>query len=147
MIVRYESWGAWVKLESMPALVALDRDGMRALGLDGGSAWEGHARPSAPLEVHLAVTSRCGAGCKGCYLDARPDGVEPPRASLEGALDAMRDAGVFTVAFGGGEPTTRDDLAELAFAARARGITPVLTTSGLGLSPTRDSSGSAPSRR
>ena len=137
MIVRYESWGAWVKLESMPALVALDRDGTRALGLDGGGAWEGRARPSAPIEVHLAVTSRCGAGCKGCYLDARPDGVEPPRASLEGALDAMRDAGVFTVAFGGGEPTTRDDLAELAIAARARGITPVLTTSGLGLTDAR----------
>ncbi len=33
--------------------------------------------------------------------------------------------------------TTRDDLAELAAAARARGITPVVTTSGLGLSEAR----------
>ena len=38
MIVRYEHWGAWVKLERTPALVALDRDGVRALGLDGGRA-------------------------------------------------------------------------------------------------------------
>ena len=137
MIVRYERWGAWVKLESTAAIAALDRDGMRALGLDGGDAWREDAAPSAPIEVHLAVTSRCGAGCKGCYLDARPDGEEPPRASLEALLDAMQDAGVFTVAFGGGEPTTRDDLAELAAAARARGITPVVTTSGLGLSDAR----------
>ncbi|HZU81893.1 MAG TPA: radical SAM protein, partial [Polyangiaceae bacterium] len=43
----------------------------------------------------------------------------------------------FTVAFGGGEPTTRDDLDRLADAARARGLTPVLTTSGLGLSDAR----------
>jgi radical SAM protein with 4Fe4S-binding SPASM domain len=137
MIVRYEPWGAWVKLESQPAVVALDRDGVRALGLDGGEAWDAETAPSAPLEVHLAVTSRCGAGCEGCYLDARPDGREPPSEALVQAMDAMRDAGVFTVAFGGGEPTTRDDLDALAQAARRRGITPVLTTSGLGLSDAR----------
>ncbi len=141
MIVRYEPWGAWVKLESTAAIAAVDREGMRSLGLDGGKRWQDdpreERRPSAPIEVHLAVTSRCGAGCKGCYLDARPDGEEPPRESLELLLDAMRDAGVFTVAFGGGEPTTRDDLAELAGAARARGITPVVTTSGLGLTDAR----------
>jgi radical SAM protein with 4Fe4S-binding SPASM domain len=136
VIVRYESWGAWVKLESTAAIAALDREGVRALGLDGGAVWEGPPSP-APLEVHLAVTSRCGAGCTGCYLDARPDGAEAPRAALEGVLDALERAGVFTVAFGGGEPTTRSDLGELARSARARGITPVLTTSGLGLSDAR----------
>jgi radical SAM protein with 4Fe4S-binding SPASM domain len=138
VIVRYERWGAWVKLESTPAIVAVDRDGMRALGLDGGDAWTAPSTAaSPPLEVHLAVTSRCGAGCKSCYLDAKPDGAEPPREELDALLDAMHDAGVFTVAFGGGEPTTRDDLAELARAARSRGITPVVTTSGLGLSDAR----------
>jgi radical SAM protein with 4Fe4S-binding SPASM domain len=137
LIVRHESWGAWVKLESTAAVVAIDREGVRALGLDGGSSWSAPSPVSAPIEVHLAVTARCGAGCKGCYLDARPDGVEPERQALEAALDALRDAGVFTVAFGGGEPTTRDDIGELADAARARGLTPVLTTSGLGLSQAR----------
>ncbi len=136
MIVRYESWGAWVKLESTPALVALDQDGVRALGLDGGRAWDPESRrASPPVEVHLAVTAKCAAGCEGCYLDARADGVEPPLATLVSRLDALRDAGVFTVAFGGGEPTTREDLAELAQEATRRGITPVLTTSGFGLTP------------
>ena len=135
MIVRFEPWGAWVKLESMPALVALDRDGVLALGLDGGGAWDLPATSSTPpVEVHLAVTARCAAGCEGCYLDARPDGEEPPLSTLVARLDALRDAGVFTVAFGGGEPTTRADIGELAGEARSRGITPVLTTSGLGLS-------------
>ena len=137
MIVRYEPWGAWIKLESMAALTAVDRDGVRALGLDGGDAWREGCPPSPPIEVHLAVTSRCGAGCKGCYLDARPDGHEPPREALESTLDALQEAGVFTVAFGGGEPTTRDDLGELAAAARARGISPVVTTSGMGLTEAR----------
>ncbi len=143
MIVRYESWGAWVKLEgevTTPlgengAIVALDREGVRALGLDGGSAWTAPYLPSAPLEIHLAVTSKCAAGCEGCYLDARPDGAHVPREELERTMDAMKSTGIFTVAFGGGEPTTRPDLGELAEAARARGITPVLTTSGIGLGP------------
>jgi radical SAM protein with 4Fe4S-binding SPASM domain len=141
MIVRFEPWGGWVKLETTPAIVALDREGVRALGLDGGAEWagpEGASSPTTrPLEVHLAVTSRCGAGCEGCYLDARPDGAEPSRADLVRALDAMHDAGVFTVAFGGGEPTTREDLADLAADARARGLSPVVTTSGLGLNDAR----------
>ena len=137
VIVRFEEWGAWIKLESTAAIVALDREGVRALGLDGGDTWRDRSGPRTPLEVHLAVTARCGAGCEGCYIDARPDGLEPPRDDIERRLDAMSDAGVFTVAFGGGEPTTRDDIDVLAAAALDRGITPVLTTSGLGLTDAR----------
>lgn len=137
MILRYEPWGAWVKLETEAAIVALDRDGVRALGLDGGRAWSDPRTPSAPIEVHMAVTARCGAGCKGCYLDVQPDGVEPERQMLEREMAAASAAGVFTVAFGGGEPTTRDDLQELAEAARSHGLSPVVTTSGLGLSDAR----------
>ena len=137
MIVRYEPWGAWVKVEREPALVALDQDGVRALGLDGGAAWTSPPPASMPLELHLAVTSRCAAGCEGCYLDARPDGLDRPRAELEAELEAVARAGVFTVAFGGGEPTLRKDLGDLADAARARGLTPVVTTSGLGLDEAR----------
>ena len=106
---------------------------MRALGLDGGEAWTGARGRARRSRCTSPSPARCAAGCTGCYLDARPDGDEPPRATLVAALDALRDAGVLTVAFGGGEPTTRDDLGALAEEARARGITPVLTTSGLGL--------------
>jgi radical SAM protein with 4Fe4S-binding SPASM domain len=135
MIVRYEPWGAWVKLDA--ALVAIDREGIRAMGLADPlpSAWTRPPRPSRPIEVHVAVTGRCAAGCEGCYLDARPDGLEPSREALLASFDALARAGVFTVAFGGGEPTLRDDLGSLAEEARARGLTPVVTTSGIGLGP------------
>ena len=126
---RPEPFGAWVRLDDA-TLVAVDGPLASRLGVD-------HGRPlgaaTRPLELHIAVTSRCPAPCEGCYLDARPDGVEPPREEIEGRFDALAQAGVFTVAFGGGEPTLRDDLGELADAARARGLTPVVTTSGLGL--------------
>jgi radical SAM protein with 4Fe4S-binding SPASM domain len=141
MKLRFEPFGAWARLDTLPALVALDRDAVRALGYDGGAVWAGPppdgSRASRPLEVHLAVTGRCSVGCSGCYLDARPDGTEPTFAALVERLDRLRDDGVFTVAFGGGEPTLRGDLLELAEAAHARGLTPVLTTSGIGLTAER----------
>jgi MoaA/NifB/PqqE/SkfB family radical SAM enzyme len=128
---RAESWGAWVRLDEPPALVALDREGARALGVDLSLARD----TEEPLEAHVAVTSRCGVGCEGCYLDARPDGAHVPREALERTLDDLAARGVFTVAFGGGEPLLRDDLGDLARAARARGLLPVVTTSGIGLTP------------
>ena len=141
MIVRFEKWGAWAKLENeietplgkRAAIVGLDRESARALGLDGGDAWKEGAPLTAPIEAHVAVTSQCGAGCEGCYLDARPDGAHVPRADLMNTFDALERAGVFTIAFGGGEPTLRDDLGDLAIEAKKRGITPVVTTSGIGL--------------
>lgn len=134
---RLERWGAWVRTADPPMLVGLDRHGAAMLGLDGGALWgdapDAASAASAPLEVHLAVTARCAAGCEGCYLEATPDGAEPSRAELEGRLEAIARAGAFTVALGGGEPTTRKDLGALADRARALGLSPVVTTSGLGL--------------
>jgi radical SAM protein with 4Fe4S-binding SPASM domain len=131
--VRYEVWGAWVRTENPPALVALDRSGALALGLDGKDTWLLESAPSAPLEVHVAVTSRCGVGCEGCYLDATPSGAHVPLRDLLSTIDAIADAGVFTIALGGGEPILRDDLDILARHAKSRGLTCVLTTSGVGL--------------
>lgn len=142
---RAEAFGAWVRTGD-GTLIALNQKGAKALGIDGAHLWKEQAssdsipRPglgSAPLEAHMAVTSRCGAGCPGCYLDATPQGESPPLQVLKNRLDALARASVFTVAFGGGEPLIRDDLPELARYARKLGLVPVLTTSGIGLSPER----------
>ena len=131
---RVEPWGAWVRVPEPPMLVGLDREGARAIGIAGGAAWtDAPAAAPAPLEVHLAVTARCAAGCEGCYLEATPDGPEPDGSVVRARLEAIARAGAFTVAFGGGEPTTRADLGDLADHARALGLSPVVTTSGLGL--------------
>jgi radical SAM protein with 4Fe4S-binding SPASM domain len=138
MKTRADWRGAWVRLDDPPVLVAVDRARARRLGVEGGALWDSPTElPVAPLEAHMAVTARCGAGCPACYLDARPDGDVPPFDLLVARLDALAAAGVFTVAFGGGEPLSRPDLGRLALAARERGLAPVLTTSGLGLSAAR----------
>jgi radical SAM protein with 4Fe4S-binding SPASM domain len=136
---RAEGFGAWVRLDAPAALVAVDRQLARRLGVDGREAWadDRPRAPSAPLEAHLAVTARCGAACRGCYLDATPDGHAPPFDALCARLEALSEAGVFTVAFGGGEPLSRTDVHLLAARARALGLSPVMTTSGLGMTPRR----------
>ncbi|MFO0606071.1 MAG: radical SAM protein [Polyangiales bacterium] len=134
MKTRPERFGAWARVDD-GTLVAVDRVLARRLGIDGGALWD-DAVPAPdpwPLEVHVAVTSRCPAGCGGCYQSATRDGEDVPLAVLTERLDALAARGVFTVAFGGGEPLLRDDLGELARLARARGMVPVVTTSGLGM--------------
>lgn len=136
--VRLESFGAWVRLDDA-TLVAIDRGAARRLGLDGGDFWKIQSVqiPARPLEVHLAVTSRCPLKCEGCYQSASAGGEHVARAAIERALRELGESGVFTVAFGGGEPLTRDDLGELATVARSHGLVPVVTVSGVGLTEER----------
>jgi pyrroloquinoline quinone biosynthesis protein E len=130
---RPEPFGAWVRLGD-GALVAVDARLAARLGVPHGRAVGAAPRP---LELHVAVTARCPAPCTGCYLDARPDGHEPSFEALAARLAEAREAGVSTVAFGGGEPLTRGDLGRLAAEARRLGLVPVMTTSGIGLTAAR----------
>ena len=138
---RFERFGAIVQLALPRALVFVDRAMARRVVSAHGepAAWRepesalGEHVLSAPLEAHLQLTNRCGAGCTGCYTGASPEGS--PRewglAEWKRALDVLGEAGVFHVALGGGESAVLPWLGELADHARARGIVPNLTTSGL----------------
>ena len=138
---RVEKFGAIVQLVAPRALVFVDRAlARRTLALDREpAAWRGDEPAlgthvlSAPLEAHLQLTNRCAAGCTGCYTGASPDGA--PRewglAEWTRAIDHLAELGVFHLALGGGESATLPWLGALAEHARARGLVPNLTTSGL----------------
>jgi radical SAM protein with 4Fe4S-binding SPASM domain len=140
---RPERFGALLSLASPPALVAVDRALARKLGIDGGTLWDGPdpglsvRALTAPTEVHVAVTERCPAGCVGCYADATAHGHEPTFDELCARLDALAQMRVFSVAFGGGEAALREDIGALARHARAVGLSPTMTTSGLGITEAR----------
>jgi radical SAM protein with 4Fe4S-binding SPASM domain len=121
--------------------VFVDRDYARDLGIKGGAAWSRPAddgalgaRPlAAPLEAHLQLTNRCGAGCKGCYTAATPEGG-PREWGLEEwkvAIDELAAMGVFHLALGGDESADLPWLGDIVEHARLRGLVPNLTTSGL----------------
>ncbi|MCA9547665.1 MAG: radical SAM protein, partial [Myxococcales bacterium] len=136
MRLRHEDFGAIVALEEPPALIHVDHALVAWLGHPPSpfaDAPLGHL--SAPTEVHLMVTNRCPAACPGCYTAATPDGDEPGEAELLDAVDRLAGLGVFHLALGGGESLLHPALFRVAAHARARGLVPNLTTSGLGLTP------------
>ena len=139
--VRAERFGAIAELARPRALVFVDRAFARRLGVERDE-WAGDpdgdgalgARPlSAPIEAHLQLTNRCDAGCQGCYTGATPQGAPGEWGPVEWkrAIDHLADRGVFHLALGGGESAILPWLGEVASHARARGVTPNLTTSGL----------------
>lgn len=138
---RLERFGAILQTRLPRALVFVDRDyARRVLAIGAAPAlWRDPAPAltdavlSAPLEAHLQLTNRCGAGCTGCYTGASPQGMpgEWGFAEWRHAIDELAAMGVFHVALGGGESAVLPWLGELALHARARGIIPNLTTSGL----------------
>ncbi len=135
---RYERFGGIVSLHRPRGLAYVDRDYARSLGFGESPLWQeqepaglGEAPLSAPTEVHLVISRRCSAGCTGCYVDATPDGPALTEAQAKAALDRLADMGVFHVALGGGEAVDLPYLLPVARHARARGLVPNLTTSGL----------------
>lgn len=140
---RYERFGGIAQLGFPRSLVFVDRDRARALGHDRpGGRWDAPVPDgpaaldelhSAPLEAHLQLTNRCAVGCRGCYTGATPEGMphEWGPAEWKRALDELAARGVFHVALGGGESAELPWLGEVAAHARARGLVPNLTTSGL----------------
>lgn len=136
--LRYEDFGAIIALEDPPALLSVDAAMVRELGYPDAPRWsEPRGYLSAPTEVHLMVTERCPAGCPSCYVDATPTSPDASGDDLRTLIDQLADHGVFHLALGGGESLLRDDLFELADYARARGLVPNLTTSGLGMTATK----------
>jgi radical SAM protein with 4Fe4S-binding SPASM domain len=153
---RYERFGGIVQLRWPQALVFIDRDRARHLGhtapppglwpeaettdAAGGRLAAQYEVPdeatgplSAPLEAHLQLTNRCSAGCRGCYTGATPEGGPREWGLFEWqrALSELAAAGVFHVALGGGESAELPWLGDLLHYARAQGLVPNLTTSGL----------------
>src|SRR5690606_4355076 len=139
--IRAERFGAIAELDRPRALLFVDRAMARRLGVDS-PAWRGDpagdgdlggAPLGAPIEAHLQLTNRCDAGCQGCYTGATPAGSpgEWGPEEWKRAIDHLAERGVFHLALGGGESATLPWLGEVAAHARARGVVPNLTTSGL----------------
>jgi len=87
---------------------------------------------SAPFDAHIAITTRCNMFCKGCYNTNEEDRARD--ISLDKAravIDKLSQLGVFSLSFGGGEPTLHPEIFEIAAYAREKQILPNMTTNGL----------------
>jgi MoaA/NifB/PqqE/SkfB family radical SAM enzyme len=82
--------------------------------------------------VHLEISNRCNMACPYCYVQEK-EGQELTTEQWKAILDDLAAYGIFQITFGGGEPTLREDLKELALHARRRGLNLCMTTNGLNL--------------
>ncbi|MFZ7125638.1 MAG: radical SAM (seleno)protein TrsS [Desulfobacterales bacterium] len=73
--------------------------------------------------VILEVTRRCDLGCPVCYADAKTSGDDPSLATIAGWYRSVRmGSGNGNIQISGGEPTLRDDLAEILALGREHGF-------------------------
>lgn len=84
----------------------------------------------------LEVTSRCNLACPVCFADAGADPApDLSLAQIEAMFETVLAAsGVCNIQLSGGEPTVRDDLADIIRLGRRKGFTFIqLNTNGLRL--------------
>lgn len=88
-----------------------------------------------PVLSEIALTYRCQNRCTFCYADSPDRGKKVPEMTtgeVKVIIDRIFDeAHCPTVSFTGGEPTLRQDLAELAAYAKGKGMRVNLITNGI----------------
>jgi len=91
-----------------------------------------HARRSAPLSVHVCITSRCPFRCEHCGATYSPGRAELTKDEWIQVIHDLQGFGVACIVFSGGEPLVRDDMEEIISAVDDRSST-LLFTNGTSL--------------
>ena len=88
------------------------------------------AKLDEPCEiVHLEISNQCNLDCPYCYVVDK-HGMELSTEQWKKIIEDLVSYGIFQVTFGGGEPTLRKDLGELALYVRESGLNLCMTTNG-----------------
>ena len=79
--------------------------------------------------AHLEISNTCNLDCAYCYVPHK-NGNELKTSDWKKIIKNLANAGLFQVSFGGGEPTLRKDLFELARYVDKCGLNLGMTTNG-----------------
>ncbi len=90
--------------------------------------------PSAPYRMDLAITYRCNNDCLHCYNARSRNFPELDTENWYKIIDKLWDLGIPHIVFTGGEPTLRNDLADLIAYAENKGQITGINTNGRKLS-------------
>jgi radical SAM protein with 4Fe4S-binding SPASM domain len=91
--------------------------------------------PGAPFQVVWNITHACNLKCAHCYENAgKKDANELSKQEINKGLEILSKAGVTSVAFSGGEPTSNPHITHYIKLANELGMYPALATNGYLLS-------------
>ena len=92
-------------------------------------------KEAKPLLCWFSLTEECDLHCKFCFADSgEPLEDELTTQEAYRLLDNIAEAGTRAIVFGGGEPTLRDDLLDIAsYASRQKDMFVALNTHGQSL--------------
>jgi AdoMet-dependent heme synthase len=86
---------------------------------------------NSPLIIWFEVTRRCNLTCTHCYIDAgRPRVNELTLEEIRRVLEDLKQLGVFSIVFAGGEPYLRSDFPEILEYAGQLGFVTAVVTNG-----------------
>lgn len=99
---------------------------------------DGYSEPfwaeEGPELLDISITNYCERGCQFCYRKANPKGHHMSLESLKHVITQAKNAGVFQIALGGGNPNQHPHFNDILRMIREAGIVPSYTTNGDGLS-------------
>jgi radical SAM protein with 4Fe4S-binding SPASM domain len=85
---------------------------------------------SAPYRMDIALTYRCNNKCMHCYAGGPRQTTELSSKDWMAVIDKLHQLGIPQVVFTGGEPTLREDLAELIAYTQKQELVSGLVTNG-----------------
>lgn len=89
---------------------------------------------NTPVLLDVSLTNKCGFRCPYCYKHSSPDGTEMSFQDFELLIRRMKEAKVFQVAYGGGNPNEHPNFIEILRKTFEEGIIPNYSTNGSNLS-------------
>lgn len=90
-----------------------------------------------PQYVNWEVINKCNMGCPYCFLGKHPEGVlsDLPTSVIKEVIARLKTGGARMLNYSGGEPLLRDDIVEIVRYGYKLGLTTILSTNGILLSP------------
>lgn len=99
---------------------------------------DGYSEPfwaeEGPELLDISITNYCERGCLFCYRKANSKGHHMSLDSLKHIINQAKNAGVFQIALGGGNPNQHPYFKNVLRIIRENDIVPSYTTNGDGLS-------------
>jgi GeoRSP system radical SAM/SPASM protein len=83
----------------------------------------------SPVTINWAITNKCNFKCRHCYSREDPS-EELDRNALLNCIGKIKEAGTFSINFGGGEPLLRRDLCDIAYFASSLGLSVSMNSNG-----------------